>query len=105
MAAKVIFGPTVASRRRTVKAILDPLNSPACNAHLFILILDLILATVFPELVQSAAQSATLEKDSNKETDPWPSPPNGTPSLGDDDSIMGDDPNTKGRDAQKETSD
>jgi len=105
LAAKVIFGPTVASRRRTVKAILDPLNSPACNTHLLILILDLILATVFPELVQSAAQYATPEKDSSKETDHWPSPPNGTPSVGDDDSIMGDDPHTRERDVQKEASD
>lgn len=93
----MIFGPTVASRRRTVKAILDPLNSPACNTHLLILILDLILATVFPELVQGATQSATPEKDPSRETDRWPSPPNGTPSIGDDDSIMGDDPHMKER--------
>jgi hypothetical protein len=100
----VIFGPTVASRRQTVKAILDPLNSSACNTHLLILILDLTLATVFPELVQSAAQSATREKDPSKETDHWPSPPNGTPSVGDDDSIIGDDPNTKSRDVHKDGS-
>ena len=97
LAAKVILGPTVASRRRTVKAILDPLNSPACNTHLLILILDLILATIFPELVQSAAQSATPEKDPSKETDRWPSPTNGTFSVDDEDSIMGDGPHTKER--------
>jgi hypothetical protein len=85
--------------------MLDPLNSSACNTHLLILILDLILATVFPELAQSTAQSATPEKDPSKETDQWPSPPNGTPSVGDYDSIMGDDPHTKGRDVQKEGSD
>jgi hypothetical protein len=86
----VIFGPTVVSRRLTVKAILDPLNSPACNTHLLILILDLILATIFPELVQGTARSATPEKEPSKEIDRWPSPLNGTPSVGDDDSIMGD---------------
>ena len=95
------FGPTVASRRRTVKAILDPLNSPACNTHLLILILDLILAAVFPELVQSVAQSTTQEKEPSKETDHWPSPPNGTPSIGDDDSIMGDDSHTKERECSE----
>ena len=101
----MIFGPTVVSRRRTVKAILDPLNSSACNTHLFILIFDLILATVFPELAQSTAQSAALEKDPSKETDHWPSPPNGTPSIDDDDSIMGDVSHMKGRDVRKEGSD
>jgi hypothetical protein len=98
----VIFGPTIASRRRTVKALLDPLNSPACNAHLFILILDLILSTVFPELVQSTAPSATPEETPSRETDHWP---DGTPSVDDDDSIMGDDSHTRGRDVQKEGSD
>ena len=88
-----------------MKAILDPLNSAACNTHLLILILDLILTTVFPELAQSAAQSATPEKDPSKETDHWPSPPNGTPSISGDDSIIGEDFHTKGRNVQKENSD
>ena len=61
------------------------------------LTLNLTLAAVFPELVQSAAQSATQEKALSKATGHWPSPPNGTPSIGDGDSIMGDDSHAKER--------
>lgn len=50
MAAKVLFGPDPATQQRTVKGILDPLNSSKCNVHLLVLLLDAILITLFPEL-------------------------------------------------------
>ncbi|KAI0048407.1 hypothetical protein FA95DRAFT_1605272 [Auriscalpium vulgare] len=45
---------------RTLAALLDPLGSQACNAHLFIVIFDLILLALFPELaVGSGEEVAT----------------------------------------------
>jgi len=38
--------------------MLDPLSSQACNAHLMVFILDLILLTVFPELGVSETAAA-----------------------------------------------
>lgn len=52
--AKVIFGPNLDTQRRTVKGILDPLNSNKCNAHLLVFIFDAILITIFPELALGA---------------------------------------------------
>ncbi|TFK57407.1 hypothetical protein OE88DRAFT_1619806 [Heliocybe sulcata] len=49
-AASPLFGPTPAARLETVNALLDPLSSAACNKHLFLFILDLILLTIFPEM-------------------------------------------------------
>jgi hypothetical protein len=50
-----MFGPNLDMQQRTVKGILDPLNSSKCNVHLLLFILDAILVTVFPELALGAA--------------------------------------------------
>ncbi|CAL1696547.1 unnamed protein product [Somion occarium] len=47
---KPLLGPTPDARAHTVSTMLDPLSSQACNVHLLILILDLVLVTVFPEM-------------------------------------------------------
>ncbi|KAI0936114.1 hypothetical protein AcV5_004335 [Taiwanofungus camphoratus] len=52
----LLLGPTPAARMRTIDAALDPFSSQACNAHLVLFILDLVLLTVFPEL--GASESA-----------------------------------------------
>ncbi|EIW64865.1 uncharacterized protein TRAVEDRAFT_33600 [Trametes versicolor FP-101664 SS1] len=44
------LGPTPAARAATVDAAIGPLDSQACNAHLIVFILDLVLLTVFPEM-------------------------------------------------------
>ncbi|TBU35052.1 PXA domain-containing protein [Dichomitus squalens] len=49
-AVALLLGPTPAARLATVDAALAPLDDAACNAHLAVFILDLILLTVFPEL-------------------------------------------------------
>jgi hypothetical protein len=54
-AAKIMFGPNLDVQRRTVKGILDPLNSNKCNVHLLLFIFDAILVAVFPELALGAA--------------------------------------------------
>ncbi|KAH9855444.1 PXA domain-containing protein [Lenzites betulinus] len=46
----LLLGPTPESRAATVDAALAPLDSQACNAHLVVFILDLVLLTVFPEM-------------------------------------------------------
>ena len=45
-----LLGPTAAARAATVDAALAPLDSAACNAHLAVFILDLVLLTIFPEM-------------------------------------------------------
>ncbi|OSD06026.1 hypothetical protein PYCCODRAFT_1525951 [Trametes coccinea BRFM310] len=45
-----LLGPTPAARAATIDAALAPLDSQACNAHLAVFILDLVLLTVFPEM-------------------------------------------------------
>ncbi|KAI0762793.1 PXA domain-containing protein [Fomes fomentarius] len=45
-----LLGPTLAARAATIDAALAPLDNAACNAHLAIFILDLVLLTVFPEM-------------------------------------------------------
>nr|VWP00602.1 MARTX [Ganoderma boninense] len=45
-----LLGPTPPARLATVDAALSPLDNAACNAHLAVFILDLVLLTVFPEL-------------------------------------------------------
>ncbi|TDL28558.1 hypothetical protein BD410DRAFT_834636 [Rickenella mellea] len=42
--------PNVMTRRQTILSALAPLSSPQCNAHLVLLLLDLIILTLFPEL-------------------------------------------------------
>ncbi|KAI8995303.1 hypothetical protein BD414DRAFT_479161 [Trametes punicea] len=48
-----LLGPTPAARAATVDAALAPLDSQACNAHLALFVLDLVLLTVFPEMGMS----------------------------------------------------
>ncbi|KAI0757203.1 PXA domain-containing protein [Daedaleopsis nitida] len=45
-----LLGPTPVARAATIDAALAPLDNAACNAHLAIFILDLVLLTVFPEM-------------------------------------------------------
>ncbi|TFK87940.1 hypothetical protein K466DRAFT_489949 [Polyporus arcularius HHB13444] len=45
-----LLGPTPAARAATIDAALAPLDNAACNAHLAVFILDLVLLTVFPEM-------------------------------------------------------
>ncbi|KAH8100563.1 PXA domain-containing protein [Cristinia sonorae] len=45
-----LLGPTPAAVSYTISSMLDPLSSQACNAHLFVFVLDLVLVTVFPEM-------------------------------------------------------
>lgn len=47
---KPLLGPSVEARAHTISSMLDPLSSQACNVHLFIMILDLVVVTVFPEM-------------------------------------------------------
>ncbi|OBZ78901.1 PXA domain protein 1 [Grifola frondosa] len=45
-----LLGPTPAARAYTIDSALAPLSSQACNAHLALLLLDLVLLTLFPEM-------------------------------------------------------
>lgn len=45
-----LLGPTPAARSATVDAAIAPLDNAACNAHLAVFVLDLVLLTIFPEL-------------------------------------------------------
>jgi hypothetical protein len=46
-AAKLVLGPDPA---RTIDAALAPFDDQACNVHLVVFFLDLVLLTLFPEL-------------------------------------------------------
>lgn len=48
--APYILGPTSSIQRETIHEALEPLSSPACNAHLVMLVFDAIFLTLFPEL-------------------------------------------------------
>ncbi|KAF8587357.1 hypothetical protein K439DRAFT_1549511 [Ramaria rubella] len=56
--ASLLLGPDVASRRKTVANAIDPLTSLECNVHLLILLFDVVLLAVFPELGVVSGQSA-----------------------------------------------
>jgi hypothetical protein len=45
-----MLGPTPAIQQETIREILEPFSSPACNAHLVMLMFDVILLTLFPEM-------------------------------------------------------
>jgi hypothetical protein len=48
----VLIAPSTADRPLALaKHLLNPLSSHVANVHLFVLILDLVLGRVFPELV------------------------------------------------------
>ena len=53
-----VLGATPAARTQAIDAILDPLSSQECNAHLIVFILDLVLLTLFPEM--GVAPSSTV---------------------------------------------
>jgi len=53
----LLLGPARATRERTLSALLDPFDEQACNAHLFMLIFDLVLLALFPEMVVGATDS------------------------------------------------
>jgi hypothetical protein len=55
--APLLLGPTPAARERTLNALLDPFDEQACNAHLFLLIFDLTLLALFPEMAVGATGS------------------------------------------------
>ena len=44
------LGPTISVRQNTAALALEPLSSPACNAHLAIVVLDTLILALFPEL-------------------------------------------------------
>ncbi|KAI0082219.1 hypothetical protein K474DRAFT_844283 [Panus rudis PR-1116 ss-1] len=48
-----LLGPNSDARSYTIQSILDPLSSQACNAHLLLLIMDLLVVTTFPDLGMS----------------------------------------------------
>jgi len=53
----LVLGPTQATRERTLSALLDPFDEQACNAHLFMLIFDLVLLALFPEMAVGATDT------------------------------------------------
>jgi hypothetical protein len=57
-AASVLLGPPPI-RAKTIDALLDPLSDAECNTHLFILILDAALLTIFPEMAMGGTGHAS----------------------------------------------
>ncbi|KAI9512633.1 PXA domain-containing protein [Russula earlei] len=55
--APLLLGPAPSARERTLSALLDPFDEQACNAHLFMLIFDLALLALFPEMAVGATDS------------------------------------------------
>jgi len=55
--APLLLGPTPAARERTLSALFDPFDEQACNAHLFMLIFDSALLSLFPEMAVGATDS------------------------------------------------
>lgn len=45
-----VFGTSRAVRAQTIDEMLEPLSSAECNTHLVVLIFDLLLVTLFPEM-------------------------------------------------------
>ncbi|KAH8998740.1 PXA domain-containing protein [Lactarius hatsudake] len=50
----LLLGPTPSARELRLSALLDPFDEQACNAHLFMLIFDLLLLALFPEMAVGA---------------------------------------------------
>jgi len=55
--APLLLGPTSAARERTLSALVDPFDEQACNAHLFMLLFDSALLSLFPEMAVGATDS------------------------------------------------
>lgn len=45
-----VLGTSPAARAHAADALLEPLSSPECNAHLVVFLLDVIILTIFPEM-------------------------------------------------------
>ncbi len=58
--APLLLGPTPAAREQTLSALLDPFDEQACNAHLVMLIFDLLLLTLFPEMAVGATDIGSV---------------------------------------------
>jgi len=52
--APLLLGPTPSVREQRLSALLDPFDDQACNAHIFLLIFDLVLLVLFPEMAVGA---------------------------------------------------
>jgi len=52
--APLLLGPTPSVREQRLSALLDPFDDQACNAHIFLLIFDLVLLALFPEMAVGA---------------------------------------------------
>jgi hypothetical protein len=50
----LLLGATQATRERTLSGLLDPFDEQACNTHLFMLLFDLVLLALFPEMAVGA---------------------------------------------------
>lgn len=46
----LVLGPGHHTSRETIIDVLEPLSSEACNAHLILFLLDLLILALFPEL-------------------------------------------------------
>ncbi|KZV76974.1 hypothetical protein PENSPDRAFT_568653 [Peniophora sp. CONT] len=57
VSAPLLLGPPT-QRLATADALLEPLSDSACNAHLFVLILDAVLLTLFPEMGVGGSESS-----------------------------------------------
>jgi len=56
--APLLLGPTPSVREQRLSALLDPFDEQACNAHLFMLIFDLLLLALFPEMAVGATDTS-----------------------------------------------
>ena len=58
--APLLLGPTPSAREQRLSALLDPFDDQACNAHLFMLIFDLLLLALFPEMAVGATDTSSV---------------------------------------------
>lgn len=70
-------GPT---SHQTIIDALEPLSSEACNAHLILFLIDLVILTLFPELGVQVPEEYALEEESSPPMESSPEP-EADPSL------------------------
>ena len=58
--APLLLGPTPSVREQRLSALLDPFDEQACNAHLFMMIFDLLLLALFPEMAVGATGTGSV---------------------------------------------
>lgn len=58
-----VAGVTLSQQNATLAGVLDPFNSRECNAHLVILIFDVILLTLFPEMAAAGDLPSSGEEE------------------------------------------